>query len=222
MIRSLLEPSQINASSHTTAKPFRLHRKQAAAAAPFVELMTKTPAAAAPVSATAASAPSAAPAASNPAPAAATPSTTSASSGPSLSVLFNGSVTVPQAGAQPAASVLEPGFVPTLQSVFGPSPWLTTPTGHDVYGNSFNFNPIYFATEQTAQKVAQMMGGTVIQQNDILTSGPIGQNQPNYMVKLPNGNVINPGLVANFYTHGYPQSYIDRMLAAEAGQGVMS
>ena len=54
-------------------------------------------------------------------------------------------------------------------------------------------------------------------QNAILTSGPITQSQPNFMVQLPNGSFINPGLVASFYTHGYPQSYIDRLLNNEFG-----
>jgi hypothetical protein len=36
------------------------------------------------------------------------------------------------------------------------------------------------------------------------------------MVQLANGALINPGLVASFYTQGYPQSSIDQMIAAEA------
>ena len=35
------------------------------------------------------------------------------------------------------------------------------------------------------------------------------------MVKLSDGRLINPGLVASFYTHGYPQSYVDQMIANE-------
>ena len=42
----------------------------------------------------------------------------------------------------------------------------------------------------------------------------IGPADPNLrVVQLPNGNLINPGLVAAFYTHGYPQSYIDGLIA---------
>ena len=215
--------------THThSAAAHPLHRKHAAAATPFAELMT-TPAlapaaSAAPTPQPAAAAP-ASPAASAPAPAAPAAPAASAgdSSGPSLAALFHGSVVVQSASPTNPQNPSIPDPTPTLQSIFGPTPWITSPTGHDFFGNSFNFNPIYFATEQTAAKVAQMLGGTVIQQNDIITAAsPIGQNQPNYMVKLANGSVINPGLVANFYTHGYPQSYINRMLSAEATQGVMS
>ena len=43
----------------------------------------------------------------------------------------------------------------------------------------------------------------------------VAQQQATQMVRLPDGRLINPGLVASFYTHGYPQSYIDMMIAAE-------
>jgi hypothetical protein len=35
------------------------------------------------------------------------------------------------------------------------------------------------------------------------------------MVKLSNGTLINPGLVASFYNYGFSQSIIDRMIANE-------
>ena len=61
-----------------------------------------------------------------------------------------------------------------------------------------------------------MVGGTVVQSNQFTPSGgAFNQQQPNEMVRLPDGRLINPGLVASFYTHGYPQSYIDQMVAAE-------
>ena len=80
---------------------------------------------------------------------------------------------------------------------------------------------MYFATPQTAQQVAAMLGGKVIQQNAILgdNSGSFSQSEANQMVELSNGRVINPGLVASFFTHGYPQSYIDRLIAAEVSGG---
>jgi hypothetical protein len=107
-----------------------------------------------------------------------------------------------------------PPQAPTAESVFGPNPWMTAPVGQGPNGVTFSYNPIFFATPATAQKVAQMVGGTVIQSNQFTPNGgPFQQQQPNWMVQLPNGNVINPGLVASFYTHGYPQSYIDTMIA---------
>jgi hypothetical protein len=139
---------------------------------------------------------------------------------PSLKALFTQG---PLAATSPAADSTQtpdPHSVPTLASVFGPTPWLANPQGRDPNGNPFNFNPIYFATAATAAKVAQMTGGKVVVQNAILTNGPITQSQPNYLVELPNGARINPGLVASFYTHGFPQFYVDQMVAQEIAGGI--
>jgi len=109
-----------------------------------------------------------------------------------------------------------PPSAPTAQSVFGSNPWVTNPTGTNPDGSTYGYNPIYFATQQTAQAVAQMVGGQVVPENAICSApGPFVQNQPNLMVQLPNGGMINPGLVASFYTHGYPQSMVDQMVANE-------
>ena len=84
--------------------------------------------------------------------------------------------------------------------------------GFNPDGSQFGYNPVYFASAGTAQKVAQMLGGTVIARNDI---APNAQQQPNLLVKMSDGRTINAGLVASFYTHGYPQSYIDGLIAGE-------
>jgi nucleoid-associated protein YgaU len=107
---------------------------------------------------------------------------------------------------QPADS----SSAPTAESVFGPTPWATNPTGMAPDGSSYGYNPMYFASAATAAKVAQMVGGKVVTSNQFTSAdGPFQQQQPNQMVQLANGTLINPGLVAGFYTHGYPQSYID-------------
>jgi hypothetical protein len=144
-----------------------------------------------------------------PAPAALAPASTPAAPTPdtSLKALFGQPVT-PVAAAPPAPSA------PTAESVFGPNPWMTAPTCQGPNGVTFSYNPIFFATPATAQKVAQMVGGTVVQSNQFTPNGgPFQQQQGNWMVQLPNGNLINPGLVASFYTHGYPQSYVDGLIA---------
>ena len=106
---------------------------------------------------------------------------------------------------------------PTAQSVFGPNPWISNPTGTGPDGSSYSYNPMYFATAATAAQVAQMVGGTVVASDQLANAGGFAQQQPNQMVRLANGTLINAGLVASFYTHGYPQSYIDRLVANEAG-----
>jgi hypothetical protein len=172
----------------------------------------------------------------HPAPQVATPpattpasSSSTASDGPTpFQLLFGGASTnaatsTPQAGtaaSTPAAVVGGPvasnpaTTVPTPESVFGDNPWMANPTGSGL-GQSWGYNPQYFATAQTAQTVANMVGGTVVQENEMAPNGPLGQDQSNEMVKLSDGSLINAGLVAGFYTHGYSQSMVDQMIANE-------
>jgi hypothetical protein len=144
---------------------------------------------------------------------AATPATSDPGE-PSFSSWFPGTVNGgPPIYTQPAAPQ---NTAPTAESVFGPNPWFTNPTGSGPNGTTVSYNPFYFATPATAAKVAQMVGGTVVQSNPFTPNGgPFQQQQPCLMVQLQDGRMINPGLVASFYTHGYPQSYIDMMVAAE-------
>jgi hypothetical protein len=108
----------------------------------------------------------------------------------------------------PAVVVTSPAAVtspmaPTAQSLFGANPW------------SYSYNPYYFATPQTAAKVAQMLGGTVVAMDAITPFGPFQQNQPNQMVQMPDGKLINAGLIAGLYDHGFTQQAVDRMIAGE-------
>jgi len=128
------------------------------------------------------------------------------------------------AAALPAAPATEQESVadasaqdapPTAESVFGANPWMTDPTVTAPNGNSYSYNPLYFATASTASQVAQMVGGTVVASDQTADAGGFIQQQPNEMVKLSNGTLINPGLVASFYNYGFSQSIIDRMIANE-------
>jgi hypothetical protein len=117
----------------------------------------------------------------------------------------------PATNTTPAA----PAMAPTAQSLFGANPWMSNPGGIAPNGVTYNYNPYYFATAETAAKVAQMVGGTVVQSNALTPYGPFQQNQPNYMVQLPNGRQIYAGLFASFYDHGYTQDYLNKMVASE-------
>jgi hypothetical protein len=114
----------------------------------------------------------------------------------------------PAAAPAPALSTA----APTPESVFGANPWETNPQGLNPNGSTFSYNPIYFATANTAAQVAKMLGGTVTESDAL---APNAQEQPNYMVQMPDGRSINAGLVASFYSHGYPQSYVDGLIASE-------
>jgi hypothetical protein len=140
---------------------------------------------------------------------------TAASSAPGSNALFPNATAASPVTA-PTVTPPAPAQPPTAQSAFGASPWVTNPTGTGPTG-TYTYNPNYFATPQTAAQVAAMVGGTVVALNAL--GGPAGnpfvQDQPNEMVRLANGAMINPGLVASFYTHGYPQSMVDQMVANE-------
>jgi hypothetical protein len=120
----------------------------------------------------------------------------------------------------PAAVVTNPApattssMAPTAQSLFGDNPW-STGAGGSGPGGSYAYNPLYFATPATAAKVAEMLGGKVVEADDITPFGPFKQNQPNQMVQMPDGRLINAGLVAGFYDRGYSQQMVDKMIAAE-------
>lgn len=106
----------------------------------------------------------------------------------------------------------------TAEQVFGPNPWLSNPAGTGPNGVTFGYNPLYFATPSTAAAVARMVGGTVVEDNEFTknTPGtPFVQQQPNEMVRLPTGALINPGLIASLYTHGLPQWEVDQAIANE-------
>ena len=92
---------------------------------------------------------------------------------------------------------------------------MTNPGGKAPNGLTYNYNPVYFATPETAAKVAQMVGGKVVETNAITPLGPFQQNQPNEMVQLANGRMINAGIIASLYDHGYSQQYVDKLVSNE-------
>jgi hypothetical protein len=143
------------------------------------------------------------PVASHPAPASTTPA-----AAPSFTAVL--------ASVSPAAAASTAPAAATGGSPFGANPWLTDPTESGP-GPVTNYNPIYFATAQTAQTVAQMTGGTVVSINQMTSApgSPFQQNQPNLMVELPNGGLVNPGLVADIYTHGWNQAFENQQVASE-------
>jgi hypothetical protein len=126
---------------------------------------------------------------------------------------------VPSAATQQATSTPAGGGPSSDPAgpLFGPNPWLTDPTGSGPNGTVTNYNPVYFATQQTAQTVAQMLGGKVVESNQIITApgSPFTQDEPNYMVQLPDGAQVNPGFIADIYAHGWSQSLINEQVANE-------
>src|SRR5579883_2736215 len=66
-----------------------------------------------------------------------------------------GTTPQPAATAPQPAQPGSPGYIPSLESVFGTENcWEAAPTGIGPNG-TYSYNPIYFATQQTAQVVAK-------------------------------------------------------------------
>jgi hypothetical protein len=105
-------------------------------------------------------------------------------------------------------------MAPTAQSLFGDNPWCIDAGGTGPQG-AYSFNPVFFATPATAAKVAQMLGGKVVATDSITPFGPFKQNQPNLMVQMPDGKLINAGLIAGLYSHGYSQVTVDQLISQE-------
>lgn len=127
----------------------------------------------------------------------------------------------------------------TTKELFGDKPWLDNPGGNGPYG-PYPYNPIYFATKATAKTVAKALGGVVEEDYALTPYGSFRQNQPNQMVRMPilqadvdaearqetdnrgyiidpKGRLINAGLIADMFNHGYVQSNIDKMISIEVG-----
>jgi hypothetical protein len=150
---------------------------------------------------------------------------TNASSGAAdLITLFQSgsgaSASAATASAQSSSATAAGAAIPSTNGpagqLFGSNPWDTDPTGNGP-GGITHYNPEYFATEQTAETVARMVGGTVVPGNTLTSApgSPFTLNQTELMVQLPNGGLINPGLIASLFTHNWPQTFVDQQIANE-------
>ena len=106
-------------------------------------------------------------------------------------------------------------MAPTAQEMFGPNPWMSNPGGVAPNGVPYSYNPYYFATQDTAAKVAQMVGGKAVAYSAITPYGPFQQNMPNYMVQMPDGREINAGVFASIFDHGYTAEFANRLVQTE-------
>jgi hypothetical protein len=202
--------AQTNAVSATRSE------RRVSGGARFASILENTSSAASQISSTAASTTAAATTASTATTTSTAATTSSATSTatstsyPNLADLVTKDTTTTAATTAKAADTVTN---PTAESVFGSTPWMSSPGGSSDSLGAYSYNQDYFASKETADKVAQLLGGTVVQTNAMVVSGsPFKQTEANYMVQLPNGHLVNPGLTATYYTHGWSQSQIDTML----------
>ena len=102
--------------------------------------------------------------------------------------------------ADTTSAVFEPEFQQNLEVV-------------SAYGGSSPLNPIYFATPETAQWIANKYGtGEVVAKPYNATSSIYTANGTEYYIRLQNGSLVNAGLLADYY---------QRMSASESRIGII-
>jgi len=92
--------------------------------------------------------------------------------------------------------------------------------------NSWNLNPDYFATQQTAQWIANQYGnGQLITKPFEGQGGMYNANQSEYYIQLPTGQQVNAGILAGYYERN-PQSLYpgvaDALIREQFGLGPAS
>lgn len=134
-----------------------------------------------------------------------------------------GSEATPAATVQPAttATAATPAAsAPTEPALPTGDLWETSVTGTGPYGSTTVYNPIQFATAQTAQQMAQIVGG---QEQDFTLGGPYTTSSPIREIVGAGDNPLNAGLVADlFQKYGdqqgsYAWQVIDRDLGKTEG-----
>lgn len=105
---------------------------------------------------------------------------------------------------QPAVGSTE--FTPKFREAFVTGLW----------GITVPLNPAYFATLETAQWIAQKYGtGEVVEVPFLADGSPFRVNIPQYYVRLRSGEMVNAGLLADYY-RALPESQnpgvADRMI----------
>jgi hypothetical protein len=130
--------------------------------------------------------------------------------------------TVTSASASSAASTVSSpaAFVPAFQQNLQVT---------SIYGGSSPLNPLYFATQATAQWIAQKYGtGEVVSGPYEGQGGPFSANGTEYFIKLNNGVLVNAGLLAGYYQRapeaefpGVADQQIRMLLASEHGSGAI-
>jgi hypothetical protein len=127
-----------------------------------------------------------------------------------------GSGSTPPSTAQPAATTSAQPVAQTAQPAATESLWETSVTGSGPFGSTSVYNTTQFATAQTAQEMAQIVGG----QEQDFSLGLYTTSSPIREVVGAGDNPLNAGLVANlFQKYGdQPGSYAWTVIDRDLGK----
>lgn len=138
-----------------------------------------------------------------------------------------GSGSAPSSPAQPAAATTTPAAntaappaAPASQPAAEGPLWETSVTGTGPYGTSSVYNCTQFATADTAQKMAQIVGG---QEKDFTFGGVYTITSPFREIVGAGNNPLDAGLVADLFqkygdqSGSYAWTVIDRDLGKTQG-----
>ena len=110
-----------------------------------------------------------------------------------------------------------PGSVPTTPApVSTPArpadadfkPTFRTVKGHNAMtGQDYGLNEIYFASQSTANWMAERFGAKVVSQPADGQGGPFSVPEPYLMLEFPNGKRVNAGILASLYRNNPPDQF---------------
>jgi hypothetical protein len=131
---------------------------------------------------------------------------------PSASVAAPAPTVSAPPSVSPAAATAEAAFVPEFQTA-------TVTDGTTVWPA----NSDYFATQQTAQWIADQYGtGQVVTTPFEGTGGPYSASASEYQIVLANGSMVNAGILASYYERN-PESQFpgvaDSLIRSQLGLG---
>ena len=105
------------------------------------------------------------------------------------------------------------------------APAFRAATGSAVGNNgnvvTWNLNPTYFATKETAQWIANKYGtGQVIETPFAGSGGPFSASENEYQIKLADGRLVNAGILAGYYQRNPEDRFpglADKLIRSQLG-----
>lgn len=106
-----------------------------------------------------------------------------------------------------ALGIYEPPYVPTFRRAIGADGIISWPLNYE-----------YFATQETAEKMATLYGdGSVIEVPFGGNGGIFTSDQKEFHIKLADGRSVNAGLIAGYYERNQQPGVADKLIRQVLG-----